>query len=393
MIYAGCDAHKHYSVFAFSDEKGPLGRPVRVEHQRALFQRFLENLPEGTPIAVETIGSWYWLIDAIEEAGHNPILTDARKAKMRMGQTNKTDKLDAAGLALLLRNGTLPGVWIPPKELRDQRELPRMRMTLVRMRTKVKNRIQATLAKYALTIDDASDVFGTKGRVELMERVAELPPHTRFSVEAGIKLLDQLEGQIETLEGEIRAVVAETPAIRLLMTMPGVGIILGVVMALEIGAVERFATAENLASYAGTVPRVMASGGKIRYGRTRSDVNQYLKWAFFEAANVVSSHRRRWPDRHVTRLYLRLRERKGHGKAAGAVARHLAEAAYWILRNNEPYREPNKSSYSSTREDNATPPWEGEPKTLIADLAEEDTHAVKTRIHGSDEPKRKEEEK
>lgn len=362
MIYAGCDAHKHYSVFALANDKGPIGRPVRVEHNRAIFRRFLEDLPERTTIAVETIGSWYWLIDAMEEAGHNPILADARKAKARMGQTNKTDKLDAAGLAMLLKNGTLPMVWIPSKELRDQRELPRMRMTLVQMRTKVKNRIQATLAKYALTIEEATDVFGKKGRVELIERMAELPPHTRFSVEAELRLLDQLEGQIEEVEGAIRAVVAETPAIRLLMTLPGVGMILGVVMALEIGAVERFATAEKLANYAGTVPRVTASGGKIRYGRTRTDVNQYLKWAFFEAANVVSSHRRRWPDRHVTRLYLRLRERKGHGKAAGAVARHLAEAAYWILRKNEPYREPKESSNSSTREDTRPFPGDENPK-------------------------------
>jgi transposase len=376
MIYAGCDAHKHYSVFAFSDDKGPLGRPVRVEHQRALFRRFLEELPERMSIAVETIGSWYWLIDAMEAAGHNPILTDARKAKARMGQTNKTDKLDAAGLAVLLRNGTLPAVWIPPKELRDQRELPRMRMTLVQMRTKVKNRIQATLAKYALTIDGVSDVFGVKGRVELMERVAELPPHTRFSVEAELKILDQLEGQIEEVEGAIRAVVAETPAIRLLMTLPGVGMILGVVMAMEIGEVERFATAEKLASYAGTVPRVTASGGKIRHGKTRSDVNQYLKWALFEAANVISSHRRRWPDRHVVRLYLRIRERKGHGKAVGAVARHLAEAAYWILRKNETYREPQGSSTSSTREETRPFPREESPEHLIADLTEEDTHAA-----------------
>jgi len=351
MIYAGCDAHKHYSVFALANDKGPIGRPVRVEHNRAIFRRFLEDLPERTTIAVETIGSWYWLIDAMKEAGHNPVLTDARKAKARMGQTNKTDKLDATGLTVLLRNGTLPGVWIPPQELRDQRELPRMRMSLVRMRTTLKNRILATLAKYAITIDEASDVFGKKGREELLKRIPELPPHTRFSVGTELKLLDQIEEEVDAVEGEIRTVVAETPAIRLLMSLPGVGMILGVVIALEVGDVERFASAERLASYAGTVPRVAASGGKIRYGKTRSDVNQYLKWAFHEAANVVASHQGRWSDRHVARLYGRLRERKGHGKAVVAVARHLAEATYWMLKKSVPYRDPQISSTSSTREE------------------------------------------
>jgi len=149
--------------------------------------------------------------------------------------------------------------------------------------------------------------------------------------------------------------VSETPAIKLLMTLPGVGSILGIVIALEIGDVERFGGAERLASYAGTVPRVAASGGKIRYGKTRSDVNQYLKWAFFEAANAISARQRSWPDRHVVRLYLRIRERKGHGKAVGAVARHLAEAAYWVLKKNEPYRDPQSSSTSSTREETRFP--------------------------------------
>jgi len=200
MIYAGCDAHKRYSVFAFANDKGPVGRPVRVEHDRALFRRFLEDLPAGTSIAVETIGSWYWMIDAMEAAGHNPILTYARKAKLMMGQVNKTDKLDAAGLAQLLRKGTLPGVWIPPGELRDQRELPRMRMALVRMRTTLKNRIQATLAKYAIEIDEASDVFGKRGREVLGQRLAELPPQTRLSVEMELALLDQVEDQIRKSE-------------------------------------------------------------------------------------------------------------------------------------------------------------------------------------------------
>jgi len=359
MIYAGCDAHKHYSVFALANEKGPIGRPIRVEHDRALFRRFLADLPAGTPIAVETIGSWYWMIDAMEEAGHNPILAHARKAKLMMGQINKTDKLDAGGLAQLLRNGTLPGVWIPPQELRDQRELPRMRMTLVQIRTKLKNRVQATLSKYAIAIDEVSDLFGKKGRTLLTQRLSELPSQTRFSVETELTLLDQVNEQIEKVEEQIRAVVAETPAIQLLMTMPGVGSILGIVIALEIGDIKRFAGADRLASYAGTVPRIASSGGKTRYGRARSDVNQYLKWAFSEAANVVGANRERWTNRHVAKLYSRIRERKGHGKAVGAVARHLAEAAFWILKKNEPYREPHSSLTSSTREE-TRPPHEKE---------------------------------
>ena len=140
-----------------------------------------------------------------------------------------------------------------------------------------------------------------------------------------------------------------TPAMGLLMTLPGVGFILAVVIALELGDIRRFQDAERLASYAGTTPRVRASGGKTRYGALRPDVNRYLKWAFVEAATVTNLHRRRYPRRHVTRLYARLARRKGHPKAIGAVARHLAEATYWMLTKQEAYREPTRSAVSSTR--------------------------------------------
>jgi transposase len=328
--YYGCDAHKRYSVFNWVDESGHRGHPVRVEHDRILFRSYVESLPAGTPIAVETLGNWYWLIEEMEKAGHDPHLTHEGKAKLMMGQINKTDKLDATGLAVLLRNGTLPRVWIPPEGLRDKRELPRMRMMLVGMRTQLKNRIHAT-------------------------RLEELPPYTRVSAEMELKLLDQVGEQIESCEKQIAEVVETTPEMKLLMTLPGVGMILTVVIALEIGDVERFGSGERLASYAGTVPRIISSGGKTRHGKTRADVNRYLKWAFVEAANVIVRSRARHPDSHVVRLYVRIRERKGHAKAAVAVARHLAEAAYWVLKKKESYRDPQfPDSTSSTRKETRT---------------------------------------
>lgn len=133
------------------------------------------------------------------------------------------------------------------------------------------------------------------------------------------------------------------------MTLPGVGFILASVIALEVGDAERFPTAAHLASYSGTTPRIHSSGGKTRYGPLRSDVNRYLKWAFVEAANVTAIHHRRWSQRHVSQLYQRLRANKGHQKAIGAVARHLAEATYWMQRNRQDYREPQSRPVSSTR--------------------------------------------
>ncbi len=338
--YIAFDVHKHYTWATVEPRDGGQVRECRIPHQRGLLAAFLSSCAAGSAVAVETVGNWYWIVDEIEGAGFKPLLVHARKAKLMMGSINKTDKLDNLGINRLQRTGTLPTVWIPPGEVRDQRELPRTRMVLVRQRTQLKNRIQANLAKYGLAITEVTDTFGKRGREILGRRMAELPPHTRHTTGALLAQLDSLEGEIKALEQRIEEVLAATPEIELLRSIPGVGSLLSVVIACEIGRIGRFPRAEQLASYAGTTPRVHSSGGKTRYGPLRSDVNRYLKYAFMEAANSIALNAKRKPYRHASRLYFRIKGKKGHAKAIGAVARHLAEATFWVLTKKEPYKEP-----------------------------------------------------
>ena len=279
-------------------------------------------------------------MDEIESSGFRPQLVNARKAKLMMGSINKTDKLDNRGINRLQRTGTLPAVWIPPAEVRDRRDLPRTRMVLVGQRTQLKNRIHATLAKYGLSITEVKDNFGKRGRAILEQRITELPPHTRHTTECLLAQLDSLVGQIAALEQRIGEVIAARPETELLQSIPGVGPTLSVVIASEISKIERFHRPEQLASYAGVTPRVHSSGGKTRYGRLRPDVNRYLKFAFIEAANGAALHAKRHPERHLSRLYHRIKRKKGHAKAIGAVARHMAEASFWMLTKGETYTEP-----------------------------------------------------
>lgn len=350
MQYIAFDSHKHYTLASVEAvEKPGVLQECRIAHVRGAIQQFLMQCEPGSPVAVETLGSWYWIVDEIEKAGMVPRLTHARKAKLLMGSVNKTDKLDVRGLNRLQRNGCLPEVWIPPAALRDARDLPRTRMVFVAQRTQLKNRIQATLAKYALSTPGVSDVFGKRGRSLLKAQLPDLPEQTRYSTQLMLEQLDHLQRQIGFFEIRMQEVIQHTPEAELLRSLPGVGPILSTVIALEIGDVSRFGGPENLASYAGTTPRVHASGGKVRYGRLRPDVNRYLKWAFVEAANVCCLLHRRYPQRHVSRLYLRLKQKKGHQTAIGAVARHLAEAAYWMLKKRAVYQEPQNKTVSSTQ--------------------------------------------
>ena len=340
MHYIAFDSHKRYTLASIEKAQGGIVDETRIEHERGAVRDFLSAWDRGSPVAVETIGNWYWIVDEIEAAGMVPQLVHARKAKLMMGSINKTDKLDVRGLNLLQRNRTLPTVWIPPGELRDQRDLPRTRMVLAKQRCRLKNRIHATLAKYALSVTGVSDAFGKAGQEIMKQQIERLPPHTRYATEQLLEQLGVIEEQVTSFEQRMKQALQETHEVKLAITLPGVGFILGAVIALEVGDVGRFPSAPQLASYAGTTPRVHSSGGKTRYGQLRSDVNRYLKWAYMEAANTICLHRRHFPDRHVSELYERIAHRKGHQKAIGAVARHLAEATYWILSKRERYQEP-----------------------------------------------------
>jgi len=337
--YIAFDSHKRYSWVDRESHSGQ-HHGHRLEHAPGAVRNYLSGCEPGTAVAVEATGNWYWIIDEIEQAGLQPKLVHPRKAKLMMGQTNKTDKLDAQGLNRLQRNRTLPTVWIPPGPLRDLRELTRTRLVLVAQRTRLKNRLSATLAKWGTPASSCSDPYGKRGRAELENHLQRLPEQTRWVSEQLLAQLDFVSAQVRQLEQRLEALVEVTPQMQWLLTMPGIGIILAATIALEMGEVERFPDAMHLASYSGTTPRVHASGGKVRYGALRVDVNRYLKWAFAEAANSVAVNHTRCPDRHVSQLYRRLRQRKGHAKAIGAVARHLAEAAFHVLRKKAMYQDP-----------------------------------------------------
>jgi transposase len=344
------DAHKRYTLSLVEDQKGRVLTEARIPHYRGAVKNFLKQFTPGCTVAVETIGSWYWIVEEIEEARMKPALVHARKAKLMMGLINKTDRLDAHGLNQLQRNGTLPEVWIPPAELRDKRDLGRTRMVFARIRTKLKNRIHSVLAKYALhDFGEVSDIFGKMNREQLEQRINELPSETSFATRCLLEEIDSVQGKVNAFEKRMMEVFEKTPEVKLLMSLPGVGFLLAVVIINEVGTIDRFPSAERFAAYAGTTPRVHASGGKVRYGRLRPDANRYLQWAFVEAANSICVNRNRKPWLHVSRLYNRIRGRKGHYKAIGAVARYLAESTYYILSKEELYREPKHKAASSRK--------------------------------------------
>jgi transposase len=338
--YISFDSHKRYTLAERENVRTGKARQSRIEHRPGAILEYLNGCQPNQVVAVEAIGNWYWIVDEIEQAGAQPVLVHPRKAKLMMGMTNKTDKLDVHGLNHLQRNKTLPKVWIASRQTRDHRQLTRIRMVISRRRTQIKNLLSSIFAKYGLELEEFSDRYAKKARSAMEAQIKVLPEQTAWAAQMLLEELDRVEESIGEQEKRVKELILKTKEMELLKSIPGIGVILSAVIALEIGDVQRFACAEKLASYAGTTPRVHSSGGKVRMGQLRTDVNHCLKWAYAEAANCICINHKKFPDRHVSRLYQRIRQRKGHAKAVGAVSRHLAEASFYVLTRREPYKDP-----------------------------------------------------
>src|SRR5205807_1716117 len=195
--YIAFDSHKRYSLVEREDvASGKIVQQVRLTHAPGAVRRYLARCTPGTAVALEATGNWYWIVEEIEQAGLQPRLVHPRKAKLMMGLINKTDKLDVHGLNRLQRNGTLPTVWIPPRPLRDLRELTRTRLVLVEQRTRLKNRLTATLAKYGVPPSEYSDAYGKSARAELEARIEPMPEQTRWVCKQLLAQIDFLVRQL-----------------------------------------------------------------------------------------------------------------------------------------------------------------------------------------------------
>jgi transposase len=173
--WVGIDLHRRRSQIAIIDEHGELTLQKRVPTGRETITELLGD-PGSTHVALEATYGWEWLAELLEEAGYDLHLAHPLRTRAIASARVKTDAIDAKTLAHLLRTGFLPEAYIAPRELRDLRELLRHRATLTRMRSAVKNRVHAILAKHGIAREH-SDLFGKGGR-EFLEQLQlrDAPP-------------------------------------------------------------------------------------------------------------------------------------------------------------------------------------------------------------------------
>jgi transposase len=244
----------------------------------------------------------------------------------------KTDKVDARVLAELSFRDLVPAIWLPGERLRSERELSRFRLHLVKHRTSLKNRIHATLLTFGHQ-RPVSDLFATKGR-RLLEQL-EIPEPWQGNVRAGLVLIDDLDRRINEIEARLQRAGADHPYVPLLLTVPGIGWVLGYTIAAEIGEINRFATAKQLVSYTGLCPRVKQSGDSDLRGPLSKHGPRYLRWALIEAAQHAAAHPAYRERYQQTKR--RLGKQRGAKVAQIELARKLAEAIWHMLTRNQPF--------------------------------------------------------
>lgn len=325
-LYAGIDLHSNNSVLCVLDEQDREVVRKRLPNDLAAIRTVLEpHRAQLQGVAVESTFNWYWLVDGLMEAGYPVTLVNTTKVKQYDGLKHTNDFTDAAHLAHLMRLGILPQGYIYPKEQRAVRDLLRKRGQLVQERTRTLLSIQNILWRNT----------GTRFRANAIkqlawEQVSEyLPdPHQGMAVRVSVSVLACLQQQIELIEAEVRAQCRRDPLFARLKSVPGVGDILAMTIALETGDIHRFARVGQYASYCRCVDSRRESNGKKKGENNRKCGNEYLSWAFVEAANFAIRH---YPE--VQRFYQRKKARTKGIVAIKATAHKLARASYYVMRD------------------------------------------------------------
>jgi len=330
MLFTGLDLHRSFSYVTTMTDKG------RIVGQRKLpsngeVVEFLKAFDESMEVAIEATPSWYWLYDQLEEEGFDVKLSHPLKTKAIAYAKVKTDKVDSATLAHLLRSDLLPLSYVPEKPVRLTRELLRYRASLVKVQTGIKNKIHAILAKNNVS-HSYSDLFGKAGMAFL--QLVPLPENYRIALEGYVSVLEAVRREIRVASRRVQQLAQEDPDAMLLMTVPGVGYYSALLIRSEIGDVKRFPSAKQLCSYAGLVPSTYASGNTCYHGHITKQGSRWLRWILIEAA--IHAVKRPGPLR---RFYHKVERKKGGKVAKVATARKLLEWMYHILKDGKTFHE------------------------------------------------------
>jgi len=330
-LYGGIDLHSNNNVVALLDEENHVVYRKRLPNEVPVVLEALTPFKEAvTGLVVESTYNWYWLVDALMEAGYRVHLANTAAIVQYSGLKYSDDDSDAAWLAKLLRLKLLPEGYIYPKAERAVRDLLRRRSRLVQQHSANILAVQNLFSRNRGRSISANEI-----RRLTPEKAGELirDKNLALAVQCTLLAMRGQQAAIELLEREVCQQVKGSPAYAHLLTVSGIGQVLGLTILLETGPIERFPRVGNYASYCRCVGSERLSNGKRKgTGNTKSG-NKYLAWAYVEAANFAVRY-----NPKIKRYYQRKRDRTNGVVAIKAVAHKLARACYYILRDGTDFQ-------------------------------------------------------
>ena len=331
-LYVGIDLHSNNSYFAVKDAEGNELFHKRIKNNHLSVEAVLNQIQqkgEIVSLAVESTYNWYWLVDYLQDLGYNIHLTNPGQITQYNGIKKTDDKSDAFFLAELQRLAILPSCWICPKEDRPVRDLLRTRMNFVQKRTSFKNSLTSIISRNTGLRLSSDEIFKLT-HIELQQLVEnELIYFRLLQLHSQIRLLTS---SISDIEKECLKRLKKTPEFIRLMTVPGIGKVLAMVIATETGDIKRFAKSGKFTSYCRAVNSQRTSNGKNKGKNNAKNGNKYLSWAFSEAA--VSS-KRYCESAH--KYWQRKNSKTSKVVAYKSLAAKLSKACYYILRDGTEY--------------------------------------------------------
>jgi transposase len=325
----GLDVHRDFCEVAIVDSCGGRARG-RIATTPQDLELFAGSLAPDDRVALEVTGNACEIARIIEPHVARVVVVSPSDTGIRQARA-KTDRLDALALAKLLAAGSLDAVWMPDDRTRVTRPRLARRSQLVAARTRVKNEVRAVLVRRLKGRPPASDLFGVKGRRWLSG--LELRVEESETVDAGLRHIAFLDGEIAQVERVIARDALNSPDVRRLMTVPGVNVIVAATFLAAVGDIHRFGTSRKLVGYLGLDPKVRQSGpGPATHGRISKQGSAPGRHALVEAS--WSAVRAPGPLRA---FYQRVRARRGHQIAIVASARKLACLFWCMLTRGEDY--------------------------------------------------------
>jgi len=331
-VYAGLDLHKRNVFCGMIDQTGQPIYRRRLPAELPVILLALEPYrPRLRAVAVESTFNWYWLVDGLAAANYPVRLAHPAEMQQYSGLKQTNDESDALWLAEMLRLGILPTGYIYPKAERPIRDMLRRRMLIVRQATQTLLSLQSMVTRHTGQSVSAAALQAWTLR-EVRESFAE--KYSQQTAAAMLELLREQRRIQHHLEKQVLAVGKLSGPFQRLLTVPGIGNILGLTIALETGPIERFASAGDYASYCRTVNSRCDSNGTKKGENNRKNGNKYLAWAYVEAANFAA--------RFNARAQAWLAAKAARTKrvvAIKALACKLSKAVYYMLRDQVGFSE------------------------------------------------------